>query len=153
MSYRLKKKGFTNVTILEKSNRIGGKAETFTYRDTTIPLAVVFYTSIYNETLLPLLRHFGMKKPNDDVFTGNYTSFWPVNNDSKPASNFPSGSPPTIQQVEQVMIAFLKYEELFSQFFGQLNNRYGVSWIKYLNTGCLISKCSILNGSEGWKDQ
>ena len=133
MSYRLKKKGFTNVTILEKSNQIGGKAEIFTYRDTTIPLAVVFYTSVYNETLLPLLRHFGIKKPNDDVFTGNYTTFWPVNNDSKPATNFPSGSPPTIQQVEQVMIAFLKYEELFSQFFGQLNNRYGVSWIKYLN--------------------
>ena len=133
MSYRLKKKGFTNVTILEKSNRIGGKAETFTYRDTKIPLAVCCYTSMYNETLLPLLRHFGIKKPNDDDYLLKYTTFWPVNNDSKPATNFSSGSPPTIQQVEQVMIALLKYEELFSQFFGRLNNKYGVSLIKYLN--------------------
>ena len=123
MSYLLKKKGFTNVTILEKSNRIGGKAETFTYRDSMFTLSVVLYNSAYNETLLPLLRHFGIKKPDDDLFLADYATYWPVNNDSKSAT-FLSGSP---QQVEQVMIALLKYEELFSQFFGQLNNRYGVS--------------------------
>ena len=133
MSYLLKKKGFTNVTILEKSNRIGGKAELFTYRDTKIPLAVLSYTSVYNETLLPLLRLFGIKKPNDSAFNYKYATYWPVNNDSKPATNYPSGSPPTKPMIYQVKKALEKYEELFYQFFGQLNNRYGVSWIKYLN--------------------
>ena len=133
MAYRLKEKGFTNVTILEKSNRVVGKAEMFTYRDTTIPLAVLLYTSVYNETLLPLLRQFGIKKPNDDAFAANYATFWPVNNDSKPATNFSSGSPPTKPMIAQVKKAIHKYVELFSQFFGQLNNRYGVSWIKCLN--------------------
>ena len=127
MAYRLKQKGFTNVTILEKSNRIGGKAELFTYRDTIIPLSCNFYTSVYNETLLPLLRRFGIKKPNDGVFTANYATFWPVNNDSEPATNFSSGSPPTKPMIYQVKKALEKYEELFYQFFGQLNNRYGVS--------------------------
>ena len=33
MAHRLKEKGFTDVTILEKSNRVGGKAESFEYRE------------------------------------------------------------------------------------------------------------------------
>ena len=126
MSYGLKLKGFTDVTILEKSNRIGGKAELFTYRDTKTPLAAISYTSVYNETLLPLLRHFGFAL-NDSGFNANYTTFWPVNNDSIPATNFSSGSPPTPPEIEQIKEALYKYEELFLQFFGQLNNSYGVS--------------------------
>ena len=128
MAYRLKEKGFTNVTILEKSNRVGGKAETFTYRDTTIPLAVLLYTSVYNETLLPLLRRF--KFPlQDDASIDDFASFWPVNNDSIPATN----SSRTIEEEAKILEAIYEYIKLFYKFFGRLNNSYGVSWIKCLN--------------------
>ena len=39
MAYKLKQRGYQNVTIIEKSPRIGGKAETFYYRQSEIPLS------------------------------------------------------------------------------------------------------------------
>ena len=128
MAYGLKEKGFTNVTILEKSNRVGGKAETFTYRDTTIPLAVLLYTSVYNETLLPLLRRFNFSL-QDDASIDDFASFWPVNNDSINAIN----SSTTPGEDVKIAEAIAGYAILFKQFFGDLNNSYGVSWIKCLN--------------------
>ena len=137
MAYGLKEKGFTNVTILEKSNRVGGKAETFTYRDTTIPLAVLLYTSVYNETLLPLLRKFGIKTPHDDAPIGDFATCWPVNNDSIHATKCSLGSSlswwATKEEEAKIFLAYWIYYGIFYEFFGHLNNRYGVSWIKCLN--------------------
>ena len=128
MAYRLKKKGFKNVTILEKSNRVGGKAETFTYRDTTIPLAVLLYTSVYSETLIPLLKKFKFSL-QDDAYIADFASIWPVNNDSIHAVN----SSTSWKEDFEIGIAYLIYYGIFYEFFGHLNNRYGVSWIKCLN--------------------
>ena len=129
LAYRLKEKGFKNVTILEKSNRVGGKAETFTYRDTTIPLAVLLYTSVYSETLLPLLRQFNFTL-QDDAPIANFASYWPVNNDSINATNSISTTPWDDLEIAKALAI---YEYYFLKFFGTLNNRYGVSWIKCLN--------------------
>ena len=62
MAYSLKKLGFTDVTILERTNRIGRKAEHFQYRGTKHPLSVVFWTNDYRNTLVPLLEEFGLLK-------------------------------------------------------------------------------------------
>ena len=149
MSYRLKEKGFTNVTILEKSNRVGGKAETFTYRDTTIPLAVLLYTSVYSETLIPLLKNF--KFPlQDDAYIAAFASIWQVNNDSIPAAN----SSTSLEEDARIVIAYGIYYGIFYDFFGHLNNRYGVSWIKCLNiTKKLGSDFPLLFSKSSWKDQ
>ena len=59
MAYSLKKLGFTDVTILERSNRIGGKGEHFQYRGIKHPMSILLWTSAYKTTLEPLLQQFG----------------------------------------------------------------------------------------------
>ena len=58
MAYLLKEKGFSDVTIIEKSNRIGGKANFLPVRGTKQQVSVVLWLNDYNDTLVPLLRKF-----------------------------------------------------------------------------------------------
>ena len=83
MAYSLKKLGFTDVTILERTNRIGRKAEHFQYRGTKHPLSVVFWTNDYRHTLVPLLEEFGLLKDGSKGGDGR-TSFWLTNDRSVP---------------------------------------------------------------------
>ena len=59
MAYSMKKMGFTDVTLLERSDRIGGKGEHVEYRDMKHPLTIVLWASDYEDTLEPLLGEFG----------------------------------------------------------------------------------------------
>ena len=61
MAYMLKKKGFDNIIILEKSNRIGGKSETMRVRGTNQILSTTFWTAnYYNSTIVDLFNKFGL---------------------------------------------------------------------------------------------
>ena len=87
MAYLLKQKGFKDVTILEKSNRIGGKGEHFQYRNFKHPLSIVLWTSDYKDTLVPLLEKFGFLKNGSNSGSDRYGGYgyWPSND---PKVNF-----------------------------------------------------------------
>ena len=59
MAYLLREKGFNDVTVIEESNRIGGKANSLPVRGTKQQVSVVYWTNDYNDTLLPLLEKYG----------------------------------------------------------------------------------------------
>ncbi|UUX34705.1 FAD-dependent oxidoreductase [Fundicoccus culcitae] len=50
-SWFLKKKGYTNVTLFEKNNRVGGQAETFYYDESSYELGAFLGLSTQRETL------------------------------------------------------------------------------------------------------
>ena len=66
MAYLLKQKGFSDVTIIERSNRIGGKANFLQVRGTKQQVSVALWSNDYNDTLVPLLKKFR--------FLDNFTS-------------------------------------------------------------------------------
>lgn len=124
MAYKLKQRGYQNVTILEKSPRIGGKAETFYYRQSEIPLSAALWDADYKDTLVPLLEHHGMLKSNGDDFCPNAQLFtWPANNDSIPAFNTFEDQ---AKEVESVLNALTRYTDLHQELFGTYNHRYGL---------------------------
>ena len=128
MAYELKQKGYTDVTILERSNKIGGKAETFFYRKAEMPLAVVLWTGDYETTLVPLLEKFGLKAADDSNVIKNPASqnrYWGLNDDSSPAFN-PSDNCKD-ECVAATIKALNKYTELHQEYFGVYGSDYGVS--------------------------
>ena len=133
MAYELKQRGYTNVTILERSWRVGGKAETFFYREAEMPMAVVLWTSDYTTTLLPLLEKFGLKE-EDDSNVMNPTAhnmYWPTNGDSVPA--FAPASVVTPEIFAATLQALNKYTDLHQEYLGIYGNDYGVSLTRYYN--------------------
>ena len=79
MAYMLKQKGFKHVTILEKSNELGGKSQTLRYRGTDQALSTIFFTqATYQNTLIPLLQKFGLFEGNTVPATLQ-ASAWPTN--------------------------------------------------------------------------
>lgn len=66
MAWALKSMGYSDVTILEKSNRIGGKSATYEAKGTKQILTTVFWTNDYNQTMVPLFKQFGML--DDDAY-------------------------------------------------------------------------------------
>ena len=83
MGYLLKQSGFTDVTIIEKTNRIGGKGEHFQYRGAKHPLSIVLWNEEYRQTLIPLLQKFGLLT-NGEVSGYDRTGYWLTNDRSVP---------------------------------------------------------------------
>ena len=81
MAYSLKKMGFEDVTILEKSNRLSGKAYAQDYRSQRYTMSTMWMTNDYEKTLMPLLRTFGFFDNGTDPVPVEF-SYWPKNNDS-----------------------------------------------------------------------
>ena len=77
MAYLLKQKGFTDVTILEKSNRVGGMIEYVDLRGTRMTYHL-WNDRNYQKTLIPLLNKFGFA-PDFVNVTRADTWFWPTN--------------------------------------------------------------------------
>ena len=128
MAYELKQKGYTDVTILERSNRVGGKAETFFYRQGEMPLAVVLWTSEYADTLVPLLEKFGVIEDYDrDVIThpASQNRCWLLNDPSSPAFN--PTDVVTIEGLVTTLEAVDHYVDLHQEYLGIYSNEYGVS--------------------------
>ena len=76
MAYLLKQKGFTNVTILEKSNRVGGMVDHVDLRGTRMTFHL-WSSRYYNKTLVPLLDKFGFGPGIQG--SRDQTLFWPTN--------------------------------------------------------------------------
>ena len=124
MALKLKQRGYQNVTIVEKSPRIGGKAETFYYRQYEIPLAIALWSANYKDTLVPLLEQYGLLKHNGDDLCPNAQLFtWPANNDSTPAFNTFKDQ---AKEVESVLNALTRYTDLHQNLFGTYDHRYGL---------------------------
>ena len=126
MAYELKQRGYTDVTILERSNRVGGKAETFFYRNTEHSLSVVYWTREYENTLIPLLEKYGF----DEFIDPTPFAFWPFNNDTLPYID-PSLAT-TTEQLVAMLTALNKYVDLHHDLFGIYNYDYGVRILKLL---------------------
>lgn len=128
MAYQLKQKGYTNVTILERSNRVGGKAETFFYRKAEMPMAVVLWTADYEKTLVPLLEKYGLKEEDDSnvMLPAEQFVYWPTNSDAHPA--FTPSSVATPATTLATMQAFNAYTDLHQEYLGIYGNEYGVSF-------------------------
>lgn len=67
MAWSLKSNGYSDVTIMEKSDRIGGKTRGYRAKGTNQIVSAVFWSSDYNETMVPLFTRFGML--NDTSYT------------------------------------------------------------------------------------
>ena len=123
MAYQLYQRGYTNVTILEKSPELGGKAETFFYRQSEIPLSVLLWGLDYQHTLIPLLKKYGILTKDNNFCPLPQLHIWPLNNDSKePKEAFKQ----TKEQAEKVLYALDAYIDLHHELFGIYNNDFGL---------------------------
>ena len=59
MALMLKRRGYTDLTIYEKSGRVGGKSYDINYRGVSNPLGTVFLEPSYFDNFVPLAREFG----------------------------------------------------------------------------------------------
>lgn len=84
MAYSLKKRGFHHVTILEKSNRIGGKSNTMRVRGTNQGLTTLFFgVNQYNSTMIPLFKKFGLLNATSyQVSTRSEDVMWNTNDEN-----------------------------------------------------------------------
>ena len=78
MALSLKRRGFTNLTIYEKSNRVGGKSYDVNYRGVAQPMGTIFAESNYFDNLIPLAGEFGVGEtvriPSPSAWTTNSAS-------------------------------------------------------------------------------
>lgn len=72
MAYLLKEKGFTNVQILEKSHRAGGKSLTFNYRGAPHEMGTCYLSPDYEENIIALFKKF----TSDTLFQLPSSSVW-----------------------------------------------------------------------------
>ena len=63
MAYLLKKKGFQNINVYEKSDRIGGKSLTVTHRDTFHEMGTCYTNPDYEKNVIALAKEYGLWEP------------------------------------------------------------------------------------------
>lgn len=125
MAYLLKKKGFQNVVVLEKSNRVGGKSYTVKHRDTLHELGTCCTQPDYEDNVLALAQEFGLWEP------ANLPSFnvWleGLSNSISYASyvlpeamKLAETNDPQVA-VESIFAALTKYVRLHRELFGKYN--------------------------------
>ena len=60
MALKLKKLGHTDVTIFEKSGRVGGKSLDINFRGSVYPLGTIFLDPDYFDNVVPLAREYNV---------------------------------------------------------------------------------------------
>jgi len=60
MALELKQRNYTNIVILERSNRVGGKSFDFLYKGLNHPLGTIFAIEEYFDNVIPLARSYGV---------------------------------------------------------------------------------------------
>ena len=58
MAYMLKKLGYTNLHILEKADRVGGKSTTIPHRGVNHDIGTVYVGSDYQNSIIPLAKKY-----------------------------------------------------------------------------------------------
>ena len=137
MAYSLKLKGFKDVTILERSDRIGGKGENFQYRSIYHYLSLALWTSDYKNDLVPLLKKFGFLNFGANNIKDRF-AYWKDNNRAIPkltstentiswiAENLGISDP--IQANDKLLQDLEKYIDLHQHYFGKYE--FGVRCLK-----------------------
>ena len=78
MALKLKKLGFENVTIFEKTGRIGGKSYDIQYQGVPYPMGTVFFEPNYFDNFIPLARDYNVgdvkELPPAGLWTRNQAS-------------------------------------------------------------------------------
>ena len=87
MALSLKKRGYSNVTIYEKTNRVGGKSFDIKYRGVAQPQGTIFAEPNYFDNLIPLAQEYGA---GDYVRIPSY-NVWSTNSASDPGSKLSLG--------------------------------------------------------------
>ena len=68
-AYYLEQMGYTNVTVLEKQNRVGGKCHTINYKGKTYELGAML--GVYsNRNVLELMKEFGVEGLGPILYRG-----------------------------------------------------------------------------------
>lgn len=75
MALLLKEKGFTNVQVLEKTSRIGGKSQSIEYRDTVHDIGTVYLSKDYQ-----IIKDLSQKYVPNDITSFPPASVWRDNN-------------------------------------------------------------------------
>jgi len=114
MAYLLKQKGFTNVTILEKSNRVGGLVGHVDLRGTRMTYHI-WNDRFYQKTLVPLLDKFGFG-PDIVNTTRDHTLFWPTNDANIPGMWSGQFVIASVMQEYQISDPSLAYQLILKQF-------------------------------------
>jgi hypothetical protein len=65
MAYLLKRKGFQNIVVYEKSDRVGGKSLTINYRNTLHEMGTCYVQPDYDENVIDLAKEYGLWDPVD----------------------------------------------------------------------------------------
>ena len=60
MAMKLKKMGHKDVTIFEKTDRVGGKSYDVKYRGVYYPMGTIFAEPSYFDNMVPLAREYGV---------------------------------------------------------------------------------------------
>ena len=60
IALKLKKLGYTDLTIFEKSARVGGKSYDINYRGSTYPFGTIFFEPTYFDNVVPLAREYNV---------------------------------------------------------------------------------------------
>eukprot|EP00794_Sanderia_malayensis_P011741 gene11741-12962_t len=122
MAYMLKKKGFTDVTILEKERRAGGKSYTLHYRGAPQEMGTCYLAPDYEENIIALMREFTSEQlvhlPSASIWVDKFkmplTYQQYVGGESM--RNFNTTNP--IQAFKMLVGAMMKYNKLHQRLFG-----------------------------------
>ena len=124
MAWMLKKRGFHDVTILERNNYLGGKSKTLLFRGTHHLISTAFWNIDYEDTLVPLLQEFGL-----DQFGINPAGAWFPQNSaaSTPTAIFNEiieflvqnfGATDINSALDLLLAAAERYTDLHQKWFG-----------------------------------
>ena len=76
MALKLKKLGYQDITIFEKTGRVGGKSYDINYKGVPYPLGTVFLEPTYFDNVIPLAREYNV----GDIVPLPPLGFWTANN-------------------------------------------------------------------------
>lgn len=146
MAYLLKKEGFTNIVVLEKTNNIGGKSNTIKHRNVFHEMGTCYLQPDYDDNVVALAKEIGLWKPvgipsanvwlDQDQFPSPYPKYVVSEamkilkiNDSKLAQ----------KRLFSAMIKYcLLHRELFGKYDGELMRKPAPSTMNILD--CTFSK-------------
>ena len=77
---KLKKLGYQDVTIYEKSFRVGGKSYNVEVRGASYPLGTIFVEPNYFENIVPLAREYDAGDLIGTYDNDSMVGFWATNN-------------------------------------------------------------------------
>jgi len=121
MALLLKEKGFTNVQVLEKTSRLGGKSQSIEYRSTVHDIGTVYLSKDYQ-----IIKDLSQKYVPNDITPFPPASVW-LDNVTAPieftryAGGFimkTLGLTNPKQVIAEIFRALGKYQQLHAELFG-----------------------------------